>query len=39
MHAVAFAITQPKVPNQDIMGAALPENQAKNRRVIVRIHR
>ena len=39
MRAVAFADTQPKVPNRDSTGAALPENQAKNRRVIVRIHR
>lgn len=39
MRGVAFADTQPKVPNRDGAGAALPENQARNRRVIVRIHR
>ena len=39
MRAVAFADTQPKVPNRNSAGEALPENQAKNRRVLVRIHR
>ena len=39
MRAVAFADTQPKVPNRDSTGTPLPENQAKNRRVLVRIHR
>lgn len=39
MRAVAFADTQPKVPNRNSAGEALPENQAENRRVLVRIHR
>ncbi len=39
MRAVAFADTQPKVPNRDSTGVPIPENQAKNRRIIIRIHR
>lgn len=39
MRAVAFADTQPRAPNRDSTGAPLPENQAKNRRVIIRVHR
>ena len=39
MRAVAFAETQPKVPNRDGTGNPLPENQAKNRRIIIRVHR
>ncbi|MBT4906000.1 MAG: flagellar motor protein MotB [Rhodospirillaceae bacterium] len=39
MRAVAFAETQPKVPNRDGAGNPLPENQAKNRRIIIRVHR
>jgi len=39
MRAVAFADTVPKLPNRDGAGNALPENQSKNRRIIVRIHR
>ncbi|MBO6782508.1 MAG: flagellar motor protein MotB [Alphaproteobacteria bacterium] len=39
MRAVAFADTQPKVPNRDGAGAPIPENQAKNQRILIRIHR
>ncbi len=39
LQAVAFGDTKPKVPNRDIAGVAIPENQAVNRRVVVRIHR
>jgi len=39
MRAVAFADTQPRAPNRDSTGAPIPENQAKNRRVIIRVHR
>jgi len=39
MRAVAFAETQPKVANRDGTGNPLPENQAKNRRIIIRVHR
>lgn len=37
--ATGFADTQPKVPNRDVNGDPIPENQARNRRVIVRINR
>lgn len=39
MRAIAFAETVPKLPNRDGTGNALPENQAKNRRIVIRIHR
>lgn len=39
MQAVAFGETQPKVPNRDIAGVPIAENQAINRRIVVRIHR
>ena len=39
MRAVAFADTVPKLTNRDGAGNALAENQAKNRRIVVRIHR
>jgi len=39
MRAVALADTVPKLPNRDGAGNALPENQAKNRRITIRIHR
>ena len=39
LQAVGFGDTQPKVPNRDIAGVAIAENQALNRRMIVRIHR
>jgi len=39
MRAVAFADTVPKLPNRDGAGNAIPENQSKNRRIIIRIHR
>lgn len=39
MRAVAFADTAPKLPNRDGTGNALSENQAQNRRIVVRIHR
>jgi chemotaxis protein MotB len=35
--ALAFADTQPKVPNRDAAGAPLRDNQATNRRVLVYI--
>jgi len=37
MSAVGWADTQPKVPNRDAVGNALPNNQFQNRRLIVRI--
>ncbi len=39
MRGVAYAETQPKVPNRDGAGNPLPENQARNRRIIIRVHR
>ncbi len=39
LRAVAFADTVPKLPNRDGVGNALTENQAKNRRIVIRIHR
>jgi chemotaxis protein MotB len=37
MRAVSYGETQPKLPNRDEDGVALPENKAKNRRVVVRV--
>lgn len=37
--AVGLADARPVAPNRDKSGAALPKNQAKNRRVVVLIHR
>jgi len=38
MRATSFAETQPKVPNRDAEGNPIPENQAENRRVLLRIY-
>jgi chemotaxis protein MotB len=37
LKATGFAETRPKVPNRDADGSPIPENQAANRRVIVRV--
>ena len=37
MKAIGLADSHPKVPNRDQFGNALPLNQAKNRRIIVRL--
>lgn len=39
LRAIGYAGTQPKVPNRDLGGIAIPENQAQNRRVVMRINR
>lgn len=39
MRAVAFADTMPKLANRDAAGNPIPENQSKNRRIVIRIHR
>ena len=39
MRAVAYADTVPKLPNRDGAGNALSDNQSKNRRLVIRIHR
>lgn len=36
--AVGYADTIPKFPNRDANGEAIPENQAENRRVLVRVY-
>lgn len=38
LKAAGYADTKPKVPNLDSLGTAIPENQARNRRIVVRIH-
>ena len=37
LSAIAYADTRPKLPNLDSNGSAVPENQAKNRRVVVHV--
>jgi len=39
LRAIGYADTQPKAANRDLNGVAIPENQAANRRVVVRINR
>lgn len=39
LRAIGFAETQPKLPNREADGKAIPENQAANRRVAIRVHR
>jgi chemotaxis protein MotB len=38
MMATSFADTRPKVPNRDKNGNPIPKNQAKNRRVMLRVY-
>ena len=38
LKAAGYADTKPKAPNADSSGKALPENQARNRRIVLRIH-
>ena len=37
LKAAGYADTKPKVPNVDSTGASIPVNQARNRRIVVRI--
>lgn len=37
LQAAGFAETRPKTPNRDAQGKPIPENQAKNRRVVIAI--
>lgn len=37
VRAVAYADTQPRVPNRDILGREIAENMAQNRRIVIRI--
>ena len=39
LRASGYADTMPKFPNRDANGKAIPENQAKNRRVIIRLEK
>lgn len=39
LRAAGYADTKPKLPNRDAMGAAIPENQAQNRRVVIRLEK
>lgn len=39
LRAAGFADTVPKVPNRDAQGRAIPENQAQNRRVVIRLEK
>lgn len=39
LRAVGFAETVPKVPNRNEAGEAIPENQAQNRRVVIRLEK
>ena len=38
IHVAGFADTKPVAPNEDAQGHALPENQARNRRVVILIN-
>lgn len=39
LRAVGYADVMPKVPNRDLSGQPLPENQAQNRRVIIKLEK
>lgn len=39
LSAIGYADTKPLVPNRDATGKLIPENQARNRRVMIRIER
>jgi flagellar motor protein MotB len=39
LRAAGYADTYPKVPNRDAHGKAIPENQAQNRRVVIKLER
>lgn len=39
MQAVGYADTRPDVPNHDLKGNPIPENQEKNERVIIKLER
>lgn len=39
LRAVGFGDTNPKVPNRDESGTVLPDNQAQNRRVVIRLEK
>lgn len=39
LRAAGYGDTQPEVPNRDAAGVAIPENQARNRRVVIRLEK
>jgi flagellar motor protein MotB len=39
LRAIGYADTEPEVPNRDAAGNALPANQARNRRVIIKLEK
>ena len=39
LRAAGYADTFPKVPNRDAQGNALPDNQAQNRRVVIKLEK
>jgi flagellar motor protein MotB len=39
LRAAGYADTYPKLPNRDAHGNAIPENQAQNRRVVIRLEK
>jgi len=39
LRAAGYADTRPEVPNRDANGNAIPENQAQNRRVVIRLEK
>ena len=39
LRAAGYGDTQPEVPNRDADGVAIPENQARNRRVVIRLEK
>jgi flagellar motor protein MotB len=39
LRAAGYADTYPKVPNRDANGKAIPENQAQNRRVVIKLEK
>ncbi|MGE4221546.1 MAG: flagellar motor protein MotB [Alphaproteobacteria bacterium] len=38
LKASGYADIRPKLPNRDITGTPIPENQAANRRIVIRLH-
>jgi len=39
LRAAAYGDTEPKVPNRDVSGNAIPGNQAENRRVMIKLEK
>ncbi len=39
LRAAGYADTFPKLPNRDLQGRAIPENQAQNRRVVIKLEK